>query len=65
MAINNVSSSHNAAAHAHNAPPAKKSNVNFSDLMNAGMAAQPQATSPAAATTSAATGTSTQATTKA
>lgn len=45
MTINSVSSSHNATAHANTQPP-KKSGVNFADLMNAGMAAQPQATTP-------------------
>ncbi|MBP0600158.1 hypothetical protein J8I26_18760 [Herbaspirillum sp. LeCh32-8] len=63
MAINSVSTSHNAAAHAH-AQPAKKSNVNFSDLMNAGMAAQPQAVTPAQATGTASTSTSTATTSK-
>lgn len=46
MTINHVSSSQANAAHAPNPQPAKKSNVNFNDLLNAGMAVQPQATTP-------------------
>ncbi|WDZ94755.1 hypothetical protein Herbaro_14810 [Herbaspirillum sp. WKF16] len=47
MTINSVSSGRNAAAHVPTTQPAKKPAVNFSELMNAGMAAQPQAVTPA------------------
>ena len=49
MAINPVSSSHNASAHAPTPQPVKKPTVNFSDLMNAGQAAQQQAATAAGA----------------
>lgn len=45
MAINQVSP--NATPHPAAAQPAKKSNVNFSQLLNAGMAVAPQASAPA------------------